>query len=98
MLGGMPEPSDLQCLEVDGRVPIAGGSRGLFDYAADDAGLRNIAAATLAGLGFANRLVASLLGIPEEYVCILKGRARREGSAALPRPRGRPSGLTAAAL
>ena len=98
MLGGMPEPSDLQCLEVDGRVLIAVGSRVLFDYAADDAGLRNIAAVTLPALGFTNRLVASLLGITEEYVCMLKGRARREGSAALTRPRGRPSGLTAADL
>src|SRR5665647_547582 len=98
MLGGMPEPSDLQCLEVDGRVLIAVGSRVLFDYAAGDAGLRNIAAVTLPALGFTNRLVASLLGITEEYVCMLKGRARREGSAALTRPRGRPSGLTAADL
>ena len=98
MLGGMPEPRDLQRLEVDGRVLIAVGSTVLFDYAAGDAGLRNIAAVTLPSLGFTNRLVASLLGITEEYVCMLKARARREGSAALTRPRGRPSGFTAADL
>lgn len=98
MLGGMPEPSDLQRVEVDGRVLIAVGSTVLFDYAAGDAGLRNIAAVTLPSLGFTNRLVASLLGITEEYVCMLKARARREGSAALTRPRGRPSRLTAADL
>src|ERR1019366_9124409 len=70
---------------------IAVGSRGLFDYAADDAGLRNIATVTLPALGFTNRLVASLLGITEEYVCMAgpgqAGRVRGADPAPWPAER-----------
>ncbi|MGV1050446.1 MAG: putative transposase, partial [Solirubrobacterales bacterium] len=98
MLGGMPTPQELRRSEVDGQVLITVGSTVLFSYAADDAGLRNLAAVTLPEMGFTGRRVAQVLGITEEYVSMLRGRARREGSAALMRPRGRPSGLSAADL
>ena len=93
MLGGMPTPQDLHRREVDGQVLIAVGATLLFSYDADDAGMRNIAAVTLPGMGFTGRRVAQVLGITEEYVSMLRGRARRDGSAALTRRRGRPSAL-----
>jgi len=93
MLAGMPVPTDLSRSDVDGRVLISVGATMLFDYAASDAGLRNIAAVTLPELGFTGRRVSQVLGITEEYVSMLRGRARREGSAALLARRGRPRGL-----
>jgi len=98
MLVGMPAPQDLHRSEVDGQVVIAVGARALFSYAADDAGLRNLAAVTLPELGFTGRRVAEVLGITEEYVSMLRARARREGSAGLMRRRGRPSVLRAGDL
>ncbi len=93
MLAGMPTPLDLRKTEVDGRVLISVGTSVLFDYAADDAGLRNLAAVTLPTLGFTGRRVAAVLGISEVYVSTLRGRVREEGSPALARRRGRPPAL-----
>src|SRR5450759_2445564 len=76
MLVGMPTPQDLHRSEVDGEVVIAVGATALFSYAADDAGLRNLAAVTLPEMGFTGRRVAEVLGITEEYVSMLRGRAR----------------------
>ena len=98
MLVGMPAPQDLHRSEVDGEVVIAVGATALFSYAADDAGLRNLAAVTLPEMGFTGRRVAEVLGITEEYVSMLRARARREGSAGLMRRRGRPSALRAGDL
>lgn len=61
-------------------------------------GLRNLAAVTLPQMGFTGRRVAQALGITEVYVPTLRGRARREGSAALVRRRGRPVALGEAEL
>ena len=94
MLAGMPMPADLSRAEVDGRVMIGVGSTVLFDYAAGDVGMRKLAAVTLPGLGFAARRVAEVLGLSEEYVSMLRARARREGSAALVDGRGRPGSLS----
>src|SRR5680860_402935 len=93
MLVGMPVPHTLHRSEVDGQVVIAVGATVLFNYTVDDAGLRNVAAVTLPEMGFTGRRVAQVLGITEEYVSMLRARARREGSAALTRRRGRPSAL-----
>jgi hypothetical protein len=98
MLAGMPVPVDLSRSNVDGRVVIAVGATVVFDYDASDAGLRNIAAVTLPELGFTGRRVAAVLGITEEYLSTLRGRARRDGSAALLARRGRPRALRAAEL
>src|SRR5664279_4689601 len=98
MLVGMPAPRDLHRSEVDGQVFVAVGATVLFSYAADDAGLRNLAAVTLPEMGFTGRRVAQVLGITEEYVSVLRARTRREGSAGLMRRRGRPSALRAGDL
>ena len=98
MLVGMPAPRDLHSSEVDGRVFIAVGATVLFSYPRDDAGLRNVAAVTLPEMGFTGRRVAAVLGITEEYVSMLRARARCEGSAGLMRRRGRPSALGAGDL
>lgn len=96
MLAGMPAPKDLHRIENDGRVVIAVGTTALFDYAADDAELRNLVAVTLPSLGFTARRVAEVLGITEVYVSMLRARVRKDGSAALTRRRGRPPALRAA--
>jgi len=98
MLVGMPAPQDLHRSELDGQVLITVGATVLFSYASDDAGLRNLAAVTLPEMGFTGRRVAEVLGITEEYVSMLRARARREGSAGLMRRRGRPSALGAGDL
>jgi hypothetical protein len=95
MLGGMPSPRDLHRVEVDGQVLITVGASVLFSYDAADAGLRNLAAVTLPEMGFTGRRVAHVLGITEEYVSMLRARARTEGSAGLMRRRGRPAALGA---
>src|SRR5665811_2127691 len=98
MLVGMPALRDLHRSEVDGQVFVAVGATVLFSYAADDAGLRNLAAVTLPEMGFTGSRVAQVLGITEEYVSMLRARTRREGSAGLMRRRGRPSALRAGDL
>src|ERR1035437_6019173 len=95
MLGGMPVPRDLHRDDVDGQVIITVGSAVLFSYDAADAGLRNLAAVTLPEMGFTGRRVAQVLGITQEYVSMLRARARAEGSAGLMRRRGRPVALGA---
>ncbi len=91
----MPEPSDLHAGEVTGQVYIAVGSTVLYSYAAGDSGMRSLAAVTLPGMGFTGRRVAQVLGISEEYVSMLRARARREGSGGLARRRGRPPTVSA---
>jgi len=93
MLAGIPVAADLSLSDADGRVVIRVGATVLFDYAAADVGLRKLAAITLPELGFTGRRVAEVLGITEEYVSMLRGRARRDGSAALGDRRGRPQTL-----
>jgi hypothetical protein len=95
MLVGMPAPRDLHRFEVDGQVLICVGATVMFSYDAADAGLRNLAAVTLPEMGFTGRRVAQVLGITEEYVSMLRARARAEGSAGLMRRRGRPAALGA---
>src|SRR5664280_2216228 len=55
MLVGMPAPRDLHRSEVDGQVFVAVGATVLFSYAADDAGLRNLAAVQVAWRGHAHQ-------------------------------------------
>ena len=78
MLVGMPAPRHLHRVEVDGQVLITVGSAVLFSYDAADAGLRNLAAVTLPEMGFTGRRVAHVLGITQEYVSMLRARARAE--------------------
>src|ERR1035438_3673616 len=83
ILEGMPEPRDLRMREHDGRCVITAGSTVLFDYAAGDVVMRNVALAVLRQLGFRGRAVAAVLGLSEAYVATLHSAARRDGSAAL---------------
>jgi predicted transcriptional regulator len=93
MLGGMPESRELRRTEVDGQVLITVGATVIAGYQADDAVMRNITAVALTGLGFSGRRVGELLGITEQYVSMLRGRARRHGSEGLAPRRGRPPAL-----
>jgi hypothetical protein len=83
ILEGMPEPRDLRMHEHDGRCVITAGRVVLFEYAAGDAVMRNIALAALRQLGFKGRTVAAVLGLTENYVATLHNAALRDGSAAL---------------
>jgi transposase len=98
ILEGMPEPRDLRMRQHDGRCVITAGTVVLFDYAADDVVMRNIALAALRQLGFRGRAVAAVLGLSEAYVATLHSAARRDGSAALVMQdrRGTPGKVTAA--
>src|SRR5271169_3276675 len=98
ILEGMPEPRDLRMREHDGRCVITAGPVVLFEYAAGDIVMRNIALAALRQLGFRGRVVAAVLGLSEAYVATLHSAARRDGSAALIRQdrRGTPGKVTAA--
>ena len=98
ILEGMPEARDLRMHEHDGRCVITAGTVVLFDYAAGDVVMRNIALAALRQLGFRGRAVAAVLGLSEAYVATLHSAARRDGSAALAMQdrRGTPGKVTAA--
>ncbi len=98
ILEGMPEPRDLRMHEHDGRCVITAGTVVLFDYAAGDVVMRNIALAVLRQLGFRGRAVAAALGLSEAYVATLHSAAKRDGSAALAMQdrRGTPGKVTAA--
>ena len=91
MLVGMPAPWHLHRVEVGGQVLITVGASVLFSYEAGDSGLGNLAAVRLPEMGFTGRRVARVLGITQEYVSMLRARARAEGSAGLMRRRGRPA-------
>jgi transposase len=83
ILEGMPEPRDLRMHQHDGRCVITAGRVVLFEYAAGDVVMRNIALAALRQLGFRGRVVAAVLGLTENYVATLHNAALRDGSAAL---------------
>src|SRR5271154_4379410 len=98
ILEGMPEPRDLRMHEHDGRCVITAGTVVLFDYAAGDVVMRNIALAVLRQLGFGGRAVAAVLGLSGGYVATLHSAAGRGGWAALAMQdrRGTPGKVTAA--
>ena len=98
ILEGMPEPRDLRMREHDGRCVVTAGQVVLFEYAAGDIVMRNIALAALRQLGFRGRVVAAALGLTENYVATLHNAAKRDGSAALIKQerRGGPGKVTAA--
>ena len=90
ILEGMPDPRDLRPLDTGGQTVIFAGSAELFRFAADDTAMRHVAAAVLRQLKFPGKDVAAVLGLSAAYVATLHQRARREGTAALVRPAGRP--------
>src|SRR5450759_4388622 len=94
-LEGMPEPAALRLLAADGQVLVTHGRTLVYRYEADDTGMRNLAIVALTDAGRRIDEVALLFGLTATYVSMLRGRARRGGSAALVRHRrGRPPKLT----
>jgi len=94
-LEGMPEPAPLRLLTADGQVLVTHGRTLVYRYEADDTGMRNLAIVALTDAGRRIEEVARLFGLTATYVSMLRGRARRGGSAALVRHRrGRPPKLT----
>src|SRR5512144_2134044 len=75
--------------------PVFFGDKVLFCFACDDVGMRNMAVVALTDAGVQGKQVAAAFGLSAEYVSILRGRARTDGSAGLVRRRGRPPKLTA---
>src|SRR5512135_3179827 len=98
MLEGMPDSRDLRVVEVDEQVLVLVGQVAIAEWDAGDAPMRNLAAVTLRNLGFTGQRVAQVLGLSEEYVATLRGRARRGGSAGVVPRRGRPPALGAREL
>ena len=83
--------------EHGGRCVIMAGSTVLYDYAATDVVMRNMALCGLRQLGFRGRAVAAVLGLSEAYVATLHNAAKRDGPAALVMQdrRGTPGKITA---
>ena len=91
----LPEPSLLRLVSSEGQTAVSFGDKVLFCFACDDVGMRNMAVVALTDAGVQGRQVAAAFGLSAEYVSILRGRARTDGSAGLVRRRGRPPKLTA---
>ena len=91
---GMPEREELRLWVSNGMVSVTRGSRLLFCFDEDDVGMRNLVILSLRDAGVAGIEVAELFGLTPRRVSAMRGEAKREGSAALVRPRGRPPKLT----
>lgn len=91
----LPEPSLLRLVSSEGQTAVSFGDKVLFCFACDDVGMRNMAVVALTDAGVRGKQVAAAFGLSAEYVSILRGRARMDGSAGLVRRRGRPPKLTA---
>lgn len=90
----MPAPSALRRLESDGQCVVTFADRVLFCYDADDIGMRNMAVVAVTDAGVGGKETAAVFGLTPEYVSMLRGRARRQGSSGLVKRRGRPPKLT----
>ena len=78
----MPDPRDLRLVEVDGQVLLTVGSRVIAGVGGGGRADAQPGGGDVAGAGVqwpAGGL--EVLGLSEEYVSTLRGRARREGSA-----------------
>src|SRR5680860_503935 len=93
-LEGMPEPAALRLDRIDGQVLVTCGHWLLYRYDAGDTGMRNLAIVALTDANRRVDEVAAVFGLTATYVSILRGRARRDGSAGLVRRRGRPPKLS----
>lgn len=90
----MPAPAALCRLESGGRCAVTFAGRVLFCYDADDIGMRNMAVVAVTDAGMGGKETAAAFGLTPEYVSMLRGRARRQGSSGLVKRRGRPPKLT----
>jgi transposase len=98
-LPGMPAPAPLELVESDGKCLVRRGSSVLFAYDADDLGMRNLAIVALTEAGVEAKVAvgeaAAVFALTPTYVSMLRGRARKEGSAGLVKRMGRPAKLSA---
>src|SRR5665647_1629604 len=94
-LDGMPQAGTLRLVVSEGQVFVSCGRSLLHRYDVDDNGMRNLAIVALTDAGRRIDEVARLFGLSATYVSILRGRARRDGSAGLVKPMGRPRKLSA---
>jgi Transposase DDE domain len=92
----MPEPYLLGRFAVEGETFITRGPYLVARFDSDDIGMRNLAVVALTDAGHSGTEVAACFGITAVYVSMLRGRARREGSAGLVRQRGRRPKLSPA--
>ena len=90
----MPEPAVLRLHSSDGQVLVTWGRTLACRYEVEDIGLRNLAIVALTDAGRRVDEVAGVFGLTATYVSILRGRARRHGSAGLVARRGRPPKLS----
>ncbi len=95
-LAGMPAPWTLQRWESAGQTVVTFGPRVVFRYDSQDMGLRNLAVVALTDAkSQSGKDIAAEFGLTQEYVSILRRRARTCGSAGLvAKKRGRPAKLT----
>ena len=86
ILEGMPDPRDLRLHEHGGRCVIMAGSTVLYEYAASDVVMRNMALCGLRQLGFRGRAVAAVLGLSDAYVATAAAAVAVRGGDARRRP------------
>jgi transposase len=91
---GMPEPYGLSRVSANGETVIFRGPYMVGRYEDDDLALRNLVMVSLREAGHSGKEVAACFSLSEEYVAILRARAKREGSAGLVRQLGRPRKLS----
>jgi hypothetical protein len=90
----MPELAVLRLHASDGQVLVTWGRTLVYRYEAEDLGMRNLAIVALTDAGRRVDEVAAVFGLTATYVSIMRGKARRHGSAALVARRGRPPKLS----
>src|SRR5450759_4249853 len=93
-LEGMPEPAVLRLHTSAGQVLVTWGRTLVYRYDAEDIGMRNLVIVALTDAGRRVDEVARVFGLTATYVSILRGRAKRDGSAGLVKRRGRPRKLS----
>lgn len=95
-LPGMPEPYRLQRVSSNGETVVLRGRYVVGRYEDTDTALRNLVIVSLREMGHSGKEVAECFSLSDEYVSVLRTRAKREGSAALVGRRGRPRKLSEA--
>ena len=76
-LDGMLKPAVLRRVACDGRCVV-------YDFDVADTGMRDLAVVVLTDAGRSVTEVAAVFGLTATYVSMLRGRARRHGSAVGP--------------
>ena len=97
-LPGMPEPYRLAKVSANGETVIFRGPYVVGRYEDTDTALRNLVIVSLREMGHSGKEVAECFSLSDEYVSVLRTRAKREGSAALVQRRGRPRRLSEARI